>query len=66
MPRYQNVELEQLEPLRVLFGFFPTYRNSPLQPGFDRVLQVDPGPPPHPRRISSLTKTRICIIRQWT
>eukprot|EP00240_Pyramimonas_obovata_P000965 CAMPEP_0118945190 /NCGR_PEP_ID=MMETSP1169-20130426/41778_1 /TAXON_ID=36882 /ORGANISM="Pyramimonas obovata, Strain CCMP722" /LENGTH=546 /DNA_ID=CAMNT_0006890847 /DNA_START=369 /DNA_END=2009 /DNA_ORIENTATION=+ len=40
MPRYQGVELEQLEPLRVLFGFFPTYRNSPLQPGFDRVLQI--------------------------
>ena len=26
MPEYQNVKLEQLEVLRILFGFFPTYR----------------------------------------
>ena len=26
MPEYQNVKLEDLEPLRILFGFFPTYR----------------------------------------
>lgn len=26
--------------LRILFGCFPTYRNSPLRPAFDRVLQV--------------------------
>jgi len=25
---------------RLLFGVFPTYRDSPLKPGFDRVLQV--------------------------
>jgi hypothetical protein len=26
MPKYQNVRLEQLQVLRILFGFFPTYR----------------------------------------
>ena len=26
MPEYQDVNLEQLEVLRILFGFFPTYR----------------------------------------
>ena len=40
MPRYQGVNLEELEVQRVLFGFFPTFRDSPLSPGFDRVLQV--------------------------
>ncbi|GAQ77784.1 Hypothetical protein KFL_000030600 [Klebsormidium nitens] len=40
MPKYQGVKLENLEFLRVLFGCFPTYRSSPLQPGFDRVLQI--------------------------
>lgn len=40
MPQYQGVDLSSLEVERILFGFFPTYRNSPLAPGFDRVLQV--------------------------
>ncbi|GAX73571.1 hypothetical protein CEUSTIGMA_g1022.t1 [Chlamydomonas eustigma] len=40
MPRYQGVELSDLEFKRVLFGYFPTYRDSPIQPGFDRVLQI--------------------------
>lgn len=40
MPQYQGVNLEDLQFLRVLFGFFPTYRNSPLPAAFDRVLQV--------------------------
>lgn len=40
MPEYQGVTLDRLQPQRILFGFFPTYRDSPLQPGFDRVLQV--------------------------
>lgn len=26
MPEYQNVDLSILQPLRILFGFFPTYR----------------------------------------
>ncbi|KAI5083974.1 hypothetical protein GOP47_0000143 [Adiantum capillus-veneris] len=40
MPEYQNVQLINLEIMRVLFGIFPTYRSSPLQASFDRVLQV--------------------------
>jgi len=32
--------LDDLTPQRILFGFFPTYRASPLQPAFDRVLQA--------------------------
>lgn len=40
MPPYQGVKLEQLQFLRVLFGFFPTYRDSPLETPFDRILQV--------------------------
>ncbi|MCO5609180.1 hypothetical protein L7F22_063403 [Adiantum nelumboides] len=40
MPEYQNVQLSDLEIMRVLFGIFPTYRSSPLQVSFDRVLQV--------------------------
>ena len=45
MPGYQGVRLEDLQPLRILFGFFPTYRASPLAPAWDRVLQVGPTPP---------------------
>lgn len=40
MPEYQNVQLNDLEIMRVLFGIFPTYQSSPLQASFDRVLQV--------------------------
>eukprot|EP00892_Ulva_mutabilis_P010734 jgi/Ulvmu1/8032/UM004_0269.1 len=40
MPEYQAVPLEQLQVERILFGFFPTFRASPLPPGFDRVMQV--------------------------
>ncbi|KAK9803372.1 hypothetical protein WJX72_000257 [[Myrmecia] bisecta] len=40
MPHYQGVELDSLQVQRILFGFFPTYRGSPLQPQFDRLLQV--------------------------
>ena len=40
MPEYQGVPLSALQPQRILFGFFPTYRASPLPSGFDRVLQV--------------------------
>lgn len=38
MPQYQGVKLDELEILRVLFGLFPTYRDSPLEPTFDRIL----------------------------
>ncbi|KAG7670784.1 hypothetical protein Ndes2526B_g01462 [Nannochloris sp. 'desiccata'] len=40
MPEYQNVKLEDLEIRRVLFGAFPTYKDSPLAPQFDRILAV--------------------------
>jgi flavin-dependent dehydrogenase len=40
MPAYQGVNLDDLEVLRVLFGVFPTYRDSPLPPEFNRVLAV--------------------------
>ncbi|KAM7498339.1 hypothetical protein LguiA_022753 [Lonicera macranthoides] len=39
MPKYQEVSLDDLEILRVIYGIFPTYRNSPLPAAFDRVLQ---------------------------
>ncbi|XAR55345.1 Lycopene beta-cyclase, partial [Bertholletia excelsa] len=39
MPNYQGVSLDNLEILRVIFGIFPTYRDSPLPAAFDRVLQ---------------------------
>ncbi|KAL4448357.1 hypothetical protein ABPG75_005576 [Micractinium tetrahymenae] len=40
MPEYQGLQLEDLQVLRILFGWFPTFRDSPLRPAFDRVLQV--------------------------
>ncbi len=40
MPEYQQVNLEDLIPQRILFGLFPTYRNSPLPPVSDRILQI--------------------------
>lgn len=40
LPEYQNVELDQLEFVRALFGFFPCYRQSPLQLKWDRILPI--------------------------
>jgi hypothetical protein len=39
-PGYQGVPLAQLRFKRVLFGGFPCYRDGPLQPHFDRIIQV--------------------------
>lgn len=39
MPEYQEVSLDDLEIQRVLYGIFPTYRDSPLPAAFNRVLQ---------------------------
>ncbi|CAM8957454.1 unnamed protein product [Rhodiola kirilowii] len=39
MPNYQGVSLDDLEILRVAYGIFPTFRNSPLPSAFRRVLQ---------------------------
>lgn len=40
LPEYQNIELNQLEFVRALFGFFPCYRQSPLDLEWDRILPV--------------------------
>lgn len=40
MPRYQNIDLEDIEIQRILFGLFPTYRDSPLAPCFDRIVYI--------------------------
>ncbi|NET88272.1 MAG: FAD-binding oxidoreductase [Kamptonema sp. SIO1D9] len=40
LPEYQKVELSQLKFERFLFGFFPSYRQSPLRFSFNRILPV--------------------------
>ena len=48
LPAYQKIQsggsadiLEGVEPRRILFGWFPTYKsNAPLAPQYDRVLSV--------------------------
>lgn len=40
LPEYQGVELSQLDFQRVLFGFFPSYRNSPVRMPWNRILPV--------------------------
>ncbi|MFW6316233.1 MAG: FAD-binding oxidoreductase [Cyanobacteriota bacterium] len=40
LPEYQQVELSQLDFKRVLFGFFPAYRKSPLRVPWSRILPV--------------------------
>jgi lycopene cyclase CruP len=40
LPEYQKVELGKLQFRRALLGFFPSYRQSPLKPNFDRLLLV--------------------------
>lgn len=40
LPQYQNVQLSQLNFKRVLFGFFPSYRQSPLRMEWNRILPV--------------------------
>lgn len=40
LPAYQGVPLEQLQFRRALFGVLPSYRQSPLQTPWDRVLAV--------------------------
>nr|XP_016448305.1 PREDICTED: uncharacterized protein LOC107773393 isoform X1 [Nicotiana tabacum] len=39
MPKYQGVSFDDLEILRIIYGIFPTYRDSPLPAAFDRILQ---------------------------
>ena len=40
LPRYQGKGANDLEFLRILYGMFPTYRDSPLQTTYSRVLAV--------------------------
>ncbi|MGF1459056.1 MAG: NAD(P)/FAD-dependent oxidoreductase [Leptolyngbyaceae cyanobacterium] len=40
LPDYQQVDLEQLEIKRALFGFFPCYRDSPLEYPWGRMLPI--------------------------
>ncbi|MEE3717026.1 FAD-binding oxidoreductase [Tumidithrix elongata RA019] len=40
LPQYQDVELEALKFKRTLFGFFPSYQQTPLQTAWHRILQV--------------------------
>jgi lycopene cyclase CruP len=40
LPEYQAVTLSQLHIQRALFGFFPCYRQSPLQPRWNRLLPI--------------------------
>lgn len=40
LPEYQNVELDQLEFARALFGIFPCYRESPLHLEWNRILLI--------------------------
>ena len=40
MPDYQGVSLDDLEIRRVLFGSFPTYKDSPLQTQWARICQI--------------------------
>ncbi|RCJ28034.1 FAD-dependent oxidoreductase [Nostoc minutum NIES-26] len=40
LPEYQGVELSQLKFQRALFGFFPTYRQSPLKTPWSHILPV--------------------------
>ncbi|MCU0532744.1 MAG: FAD-binding oxidoreductase [Hydrococcus sp. Prado102] len=40
LPEYQNVELNQLNFERFLFGFFPSYLKSPLHLPWNRMLAV--------------------------
>ncbi len=40
LPQYQNIDLKEIQFRRTLFGFFPSYRSSPLQTAWDRILQV--------------------------
>ncbi len=40
LPQYQQISLDQLQFQRALFGILPSYRQSPLKPAWDRILQV--------------------------
>lgn len=51
LPRYQSCSLTDLKIKRVLFGGFPCYSSSPLQPRFDRIIQA------------CLSSTALCLLQ---
>jgi lycopene cyclase CruP len=40
LPEYQGVELSELDFQRALFGFFPSYRQSPIRMPWSRILPI--------------------------
>ena len=40
LPEYQGIELSQIDFQRVLFGFFPAYKQSPIKMPWSRILPV--------------------------
>jgi lycopene cyclase CruP len=75
LPQYQDVDIRELRLQRVLYGFFPSYKRSPLQPQWHRILQVgDSSGSQSPlsfggfgaliRHLSRLTEG-ICEALQW-
>jgi lycopene cyclase CruP len=40
LPEYQGIELDDLKFQRALFGFFPSYRESPLKTPWNRILPM--------------------------
>lgn len=40
LPSYQNIELNSLNFIRFLFGFFPAYQNSPLHFPWNRIMAI--------------------------
>ncbi len=40
LPEYQQIELEEINFQRFLFGFFPAYRQSPLKMPWQRILAI--------------------------
>lgn len=40
LPEYQQIDLENIDFQRFLFGFFPAYRQSPIQITWNRILAV--------------------------
>jgi lycopene cyclase CruP len=40
LPEYQQIDLQNIDFQRFLFGFFPAYRQSPIKITWDRILAV--------------------------
>ncbi|BAQ62503.1 lycopene cyclase [Geminocystis sp. NIES-3708] len=40
LPKYQQIDLENIDFQRFLFGFFPAYRQSPIKINYNRILAV--------------------------